>query len=219
MISGHRARLSAFVTGANRNDYYLNDKENIAHIKRKSAFSSAVSAGSEKIDPVTFDGEIGRAADFIVNLGKKPFFKIGYGAAFAADEVVVGGGFRFEAVEGAACIDFAHNSLLDKDRKVPVNGAEAEAGKFRFHPVIEPYCGRMIFSRAEYGKETFPLAAVSVGFFRSYLFHNRLSGLPFFVNVPFLKRFEKSVRAGRPRRNISRPGNENESPGLSIGKG
>lgn len=101
------------------------------------------------------------------------FFEIGYGAAFAADEVVMGRCFRFEAVEGAACIDFMHRSLVDKDRKIPVDGAEAEVGKLRFHPVIQPGCGGMGFGRAEYREESFPLAAVSVWFYLVFLFHAR----------------------------------------------
>ncbi len=118
-------------------------KKLITRCKEYSAFCPAVGAGTEKIDPVTVDGEIGRTADFFVNFGEKAFFEVGYGAAFTADQVVVGIGFRFEPVECAAGIDFAHQTLLDQYGEVPVDRTGAEVRKLRFQPVIEPCGGGM----------------------------------------------------------------------------
>jgi len=117
------------------------------------------------------DGKISRSADDLVDIRKDLLLEISDTSALAADQMIVRFCFCLVAVERAAGVYFLCQPLVDKDRQVSVDGSEAEARKFRFQSVIEPGCRGMTSGRVKYHQKPFPLAAVAVWFFRTFLFH------------------------------------------------
>jgi len=113
---------------------------------------------------VPFNGKVGRLADDGVYFRKEQLFEIDNGSAFAADKVVVGRGFGFVAVEGAAGVDFFDEALFDQHGKVPVNGAKAEVWEFGFQHIVEPSGSGMRGRSAKHIEQTFALSAVAKGF-------------------------------------------------------
>jgi hypothetical protein len=83
------------------------------------------------------------------------------GAAPFADEMVVFGGIRIEAVEGAAEVDSGDQALLDENSDVPVDGSHAEAGELLLQPFVEPIRGGMGVRCSEQSKDPFTLLASS----------------------------------------------------------
>jgi hypothetical protein len=59
------------------------------HSQRISAFCPAGRAGSEKIDAVRLDIEVGRTADFVIDFREEALLEIDDLASLFADQVVV----------------------------------------------------------------------------------------------------------------------------------
>lgn len=118
-----------------------------------------------------FDVEVRRMAYCCVEFREKDLLEIDDLAAPVADQMVVWRRFGLEPVEGAACVDLSDLALPDQDGEVSVHRAEAEAGKLRFQPVVEPRCGGMGVRRAKQRQKPLSLAAVSIGFDCALLIH------------------------------------------------
>lgn len=118
-----------------------------------------------------FDGKISRSADDVIEIGKYLLLEICNLAALAADKMIVRFGFRLEAVESAAGVYFSHQTLIDEERQISVDGAEAEGWKFRFELIVQAGCSGMAVGRTQYFQQSRSLATVAVGFFRVFLFH------------------------------------------------
>ena len=60
----------------------------------------------------------------------------------------MGCGVGIVSIKGAAEIYFPHQSLLNENIKVSVNGSHAQIRKLLFHLIVDPACGGM-FSRIQ----------------------------------------------------------------------
>lgn len=138
----------------------------------------AIGAGSEKVYPVSFDIEVGRAADFLVDFREKTCPEIKDLSTLSADQMIMRFGFGLEPVEGAAGIYFSSKPKVYKNREISIDCAEAEPGELRFELIVKPRGCRMAFGRAKNFQDAFSLPAVSVVFSRRFLLH----GPKLFVN-------------------------------------
>ena len=120
---------------------------------------------------MSFDIEIGRAADFLVDFRKETCREIKDLPALSADQMIMRFGFGLEPVEGAAGIYFSSKTKVDKNNEISIDCAEAEPGKLRFELIVKPRGCRVAFGRAKNFQNSFSLPAVSILFSRRVLLH------------------------------------------------
>jgi hypothetical protein len=126
-----------------------------------SAFSFALTAvtDTKELDPMTASGERRRSVYLLVQRLVNRQLQIDDRAAALTDKVVVRPDIGVEAIEGAPEINLLDQSLLDQDVEIAIDRTHTQAGKLRFHLIVDPLGGGMPSRVLQQLENPIPLSA------------------------------------------------------------